>query len=198
MSPKVPFMSLMVLTTKVTSVTLGDISRLRKTPQVITQDPQLMPSRMAAIPTSNTRPERLLQASLRRLGAGPVATNVANLPGSPDAVLAAQRTAFFTHGCFWHNHPGCPSARLPNTSYPWAAKFSRNRQRDQASRDALLDAGWRVGWVWECALVGADAVPQAKLDKALHDLLKGNTKPFVELAGQGRPTTAPCQNRKTA
>lgn len=145
--------------------------------------------RMASIPTRDTAPELALRAALARLHAGPVAANDPGLPGSPDAVLPAHRVALFAHGCFWHHHPGCACARVPATAYPWNAKFQRNRARDAANREALRRAGWRVAWVWECALTGPGALPRAELDAELGCFLAGKSW-FREVAGAGRATVA--------
>jgi DNA mismatch endonuclease (patch repair protein) len=134
------------------------------------------------VATQDTLPERTLRAALARLRAGPVVANDAGLPGSPDAALPHERVALFAHGCFWHHHAGCRHARIPPTAYPWAAKFARTRARDIESREALLRAGWRVGWVWECALTLQDAPPAHELDASLRDFLDGAT-PFAEIAG---------------
>lgn len=74
--------------------------------------------------------------------------------GSPDLVFKGRRVVVFIHGCFWHQHPGCPKAakvdhgRDPN----WAAKFEHNVARDKKNIDAALGAGFRVAVVWECAI----------------------------------------------
>ena len=34
-------------------------------------------------------------------------------PGKPDIVLPKYHTVIFVNGCFWHQHPGCKSAALP-------------------------------------------------------------------------------------
>jgi DNA mismatch endonuclease (patch repair protein) len=57
------------------------------------------------------------------------------------------------HGCFWHRHPGCRYATNPKTRAEfWEVKFAANVARDSAVRAALLQAGWRVATIWECAL----------------------------------------------
>nr|WP_255475826.1 very short patch repair endonuclease [Luteimonas sp. 9C] len=79
------------------------------------------------------------------------------LPGRPDLVLPGRRAAIFVHGCFWHAHRGCSYFRLPKTRPEfWEEKLRRNRERDKAATRDLVDAGWRVAIVWECA-VRADA-----------------------------------------
>ena len=59
----------------------------------------------------------------------------------------------FVHGCFWHRHEGCPYATDPATrSDFWQAKFRANVARDRRTRKSLLEDGWRVAVIWECAL----------------------------------------------
>jgi DNA mismatch endonuclease (patch repair protein) len=144
---------------------------------------------MAKILTRGTALERALRAVLDRLGTGPVILNDCSLPGSPDAVLPGARTALFAHGCFWHHHAGCPCARLPATSYAWAAKFRRNRARDLANRDDLLRQGWRVGWIWECALKGPYAPPRDQVEARLQGFIGGSAS-FLDLCGTGRVCVA--------
>ena len=53
------------------------------------------------------------------------------------------------HGCFWHRCPVCnPSTPKNNVEY-WEAKFARNVERDERTREALEAAGWRVVVIWE-------------------------------------------------
>lgn len=59
----------------------------------------------------------------------------------------------FVHGCFWHRHEGCRYTTTPSTRPEfWQAKFEANVIRDAAIRGQLIEAGWRVATVWECAL----------------------------------------------
>jgi len=75
------------------------------------------------------------------------------LAGKPDLVLPRWHTAVLVHGCFWHRHEGCSYFRLPKTRTGfWDAKLQRNRSRDAANIAALVESGWRVAVVWECAL----------------------------------------------
>lgn len=53
------------------------------------------------------------------------------LPGKPDIVLPKYRTIIFVHGCFWHAHPGCKRAKLPETNVEfWKKKIMANVERD--------------------------------------------------------------------
>ncbi|MFL6725885.1 MAG: very short patch repair endonuclease [Sphingomicrobium sp.] len=73
-----------------------------------------------------------------------------DLPGRPDIVLPALRTAVFVHGCFWHGHD-CPRGRRPTSNAAfWIAKLDRNLERDRDSVAALDRSGWTVRTVWEC------------------------------------------------
>jgi DNA mismatch endonuclease (patch repair protein) len=75
----------------------------------------------------------------------------AHVFGKPDFVFRGARVAVFVDGCFWH---GCPRhATQPRTRAAfWAAKFSRNKERDREVTRTLRRAGWTVLRVWECAL----------------------------------------------
>jgi DNA mismatch endonuclease (patch repair protein) len=63
----------------------------------------------------------------------------------------------FVHGCFWHQHPGCPEGRIPLSRRDyWEPKLSRNRQRDVAAQTALQERGWQYSIIWECELKNVD------------------------------------------
>jgi DNA mismatch endonuclease (patch repair protein) len=68
-------------------------------------------------------------------------------------VFPKHHAIVFVHGCFWHRHEGCRYTTTPSTRPEfWEAKFDANVARDRSVLDQLLDAGWRVATVWECAL----------------------------------------------
>lgn len=76
-----------------------------------------------------------------------------HLPGKPDLVLPKWMAVVFVHGCFWHRHAGCTYFRLPKTrSEFWDAKLRRNQERDEIAISTLINSGWRVAVVWECAV----------------------------------------------
>lgn len=80
-------------------------------------------------------------------------THVASLPGRPDLVFSRRRVVIFVHGCFWHQHPGCPRARVPSTRTEfWRTKLVANRERDARVVEGLTAAGWRVLVVWQCEI----------------------------------------------
>lgn len=75
------------------------------------------------------------------------------LPGTPDLVFPRFGAVCFVHGCFWHRHEGCRYTTTPATRKElWRDKFVANINRDRRNRYSLLQAGWRVAVVWECAL----------------------------------------------
>ncbi len=117
---------------------------------------------MSAIRGRDTGPERTLRSALHGLGLR-FRLHRAGLPGRPDLVLPRHRVIVFVHGCFWHRHVGCRYATIPGTrSEFWAAKFAANVARDRRNETALLEAGWRVAVVWECALRKANADATAR------------------------------------
>ena len=55
----------------------------------------------------------------------------------------------------------------------WREKFSANWERDQRNIAELLERGWRVMTVWECALVGKHALPLDAITQLVRDWLTG-------------------------
>ena len=107
---------------------------------------------MALVRSKDTRPEMVVRRELHRLGYR-YRLHRSDLLGKPDLAFAARRKALFVNGCFWHMHPGCPRARIPqnNRGY-WTAKLERNRIRDSARLQHLRSRGWDAMTVWECEL----------------------------------------------
>lgn len=106
---------------------------------------------MARIRATDTRPEMIVRKGLHAAGFRFI-LHVKKLPGCPDIVLAKHRSVILVHGCFWHGHAGCGNFRLTKTRPDfWRAKIEGNRQRDFRSQNALVEQGWRVLVVWECA-----------------------------------------------
>lgn len=110
---------------------------------------------MSGIRGKDTKPEWLVRRALHARGFR-YRLHERRLAGRPDLVLPRHRAAVFVNGCFWHGHEGCSYFRLPGTRTDfWEDKISRNRSNDVRNRATLLDTGWRVAAVWECALRGA-------------------------------------------
>lgn len=107
---------------------------------------------MAAVKSSDTKPEMLVRRYLHNMGLRYSLHNK-KLPGSPDIVMRRFKTVIFVHGCFWHGHESCKYYRLPksNTEF-WQDKVNKNRARDERDIEALHKLGWNVIVVWECEL----------------------------------------------
>ncbi len=124
---------------------------------------------MAAIGSKNSVPEVALRQALHARGLR-YRLHVRALPGTPDIVFPRFRAVCFVHGCFWHRHSGCRYATTPATRLQfWEAKFLANVERDKRNQEDILESGWRVAIVWECALRGQVRAETAQhLDHWLH------------------------------
>ena len=105
---------------------------------------------MARVRGKDTTLEKAVRSLLHRLGFR-FRLHRTDLPGTPDIVMPGRRTVLFVHGCFWHQHTNCPSAKRPasNRVY-WNRKLDRNMLRDSANKRALKKLDWKVIIVWEC------------------------------------------------
>ena len=108
---------------------------------------------MSRIKGRDTQPEKTLRSLLHRNGLR-FRIHDKRLPGHPDIVLPKYRSVIFVHGCFWHRHPGCRYASVPETR----SAFSRNVERDRRNVFLLEEAGWNTIIVWECELKKNPAV----------------------------------------
>ena len=98
----------------------------------------------------DTRAELVVRTLLHRMGRRFRLGN-RDLPGSPDAANRTAKWAVFVHGCYWHQHPGCPRATLPKRNRKfWEEKFRANRLRDERVEARLREAGFTVVVIWEC------------------------------------------------
>lgn len=111
---------------------------------------------MAAIRGKDTKPELMVRRGLHARGFR-YRLHSSKLPGKPDIVLTSRRAAIFVHGCFWHRHMGCHWCTFPKTRKEfWTSKFALNVARDTRQQEELLQLGWRVAIVWECATKASD------------------------------------------
>jgi DNA mismatch endonuclease (patch repair protein) len=109
-------------------------------------------ARMSRIRQKGTLPELTVRRAAATLGLRYTVNNK-DLPGSPDLANRSRRWAIFVHGCYWHRHEGCNKATTPGSNAQfWLNKFSRNVARDDAARDSLRRAGYRVLTFWQCEL----------------------------------------------
>jgi len=136
--------------------------------------PEVRSRNMRSIRSANTKPEIFVRKALHaaglryRLGGG-------GLPGRPDIVLPRYRTAIFVHGCFWHGHD-CKYFKLPHTRRDfWQNKIGANQQRDQTVSGLLLELGWSVIVIWECATRPGGMTPGAIAEK-VRSLLGDNLR----------------------
>jgi len=113
---------------------------------------------MSGIRGKDTKPELALRRALHARGFR-FRLHSRHVQGRPDLVLPKYRAIIFVHGCFWHRHEGCRYATTPSTRQEfWQRKFVANVARDEAVRRKLLEDGWRVATVWECALRKPDQI----------------------------------------
>lgn len=114
---------------------------------------------MSGIKGKDTKPELTLRRALHARGFR-YRLHSSNVLGRPDLVLPKHRAVVFVHGCFWHRHEGCRYTTSPSTRPEfWQAKFDANISRDIVVRASLIEDGWRVAIIWECALRKAEHVP---------------------------------------
>lgn len=109
---------------------------------------------MSRVGSKDTKPELLIRKGLHSLGFR-YRLHAHDLPGKPDLVLPRYKSVIQVNGCFWHGHK-CQLCRFPNSNKEyWQGKIARNIERDISNRQSLLDLGWRVLTIWECALNGS-------------------------------------------
>jgi len=96
--------------------------------------------------------EKTAQTLVTELG-HEIRTNDRTLPGSPDIFIPEKCLVVQVFGCFFHRHLDCPYCRTPARHIEhWAQKFKRTQDRDQHSKKALLQRGFRLLILWTCAL----------------------------------------------
>ncbi len=116
-------------------------------------DPATRSRMMSGIRGKDTRPEMLVRKALHARGFR-FRLHVKDLPGKPDIVLPKFRAVIFVHGCFWHGHD-CRYFKVPQTRTGfWLDKIGQNQERDRRQVEKLVQQGWRVLVVWECATRG--------------------------------------------
>jgi DNA mismatch endonuclease, patch repair protein len=165
---------------------IGTVSRnLNRTlPLVDIVTPAKRSEMMAGIRNKNTKPEILVRKILHAAGFR-FRLHAKLLPGKPDIILPKHKTAIFVQGCFWHGHDDCPIFRLPKSRTEfWAEKIGTNRLRDTAVKSLLIQQGWKVVYVWECAVKGSKKLAVAALSERLTAAISDSLIPFVEIRGK--------------
>ncbi|WP_280332733.1 very short patch repair endonuclease [Nocardia wallacei] len=124
------------------------------------ESPEQRSRTMRAVRSRDTAPEMAVRRFLHAAGLR-YRLHDRQLPGKPDLVFPGRRVALFVHGCFWHQHPGCPAADRPasNTEY-WTRKLDGNMTRDDRRRTELQLKGWKVIVIWECQTRNRTALKQ--------------------------------------
>ncbi|WP_424930698.1 very short patch repair endonuclease [Amaricoccus tamworthensis] len=136
---------------------------------------------MSGIRGKNTKPELAIRSALHREGFR-FRLHRKDLPGCPDLVFPRHHAVLFVHGCFWHGH-GCHLFRWPSTRQDfWRGKIKGNMARDEKQRAALLDAGWRIATLWECAMKGRTRLPFPEVVEACVMWLNSD-KSLLEIEG---------------
>ena len=113
---------------------------------------------MSGIRSTDTKPELILRRGLHRRGFR-YRLHDRSLPGCPDIVFPRHKAVILVNGCFWHGHE-CHLFRWPQSRETyWRDKITGNMERDRCNRRKLLEQGWRICRVWECALRGKQCLP---------------------------------------
>lgn len=125
---------------------------------------------MSRVHGSNTKPEERVRLYLFSKGFR-YRKNDSRYPGKPDIVLPKYNTVIFVNGCFWHQHPGCKKAVVPENNHQyWEKKLLRNRTKDKKVERELTQLGWKVITIWECEL------KKSCFDKTMKDVIRKITK----------------------
>ena len=125
---------------------------------------------MSRVGQKNTGPEIILRSILHRTGFR-YRLHDRTLPGSPDLVFRRFGAVIFVHGCYWHSH-GCHRSTVPKSHRVfWKDKFAANRRRDGRNVRLLEECGWRVMVVWECELLGKNALRAEELAERIREWL---------------------------
>jgi len=146
--------------------------------------PEARRRNLAAVAGKHTAPELRVRRLLFLMGYR-FRLHRRDLPGTPDIVLSGRRKIIEVRGCFWHRHPdpACRNAVLPKVRAEWwAAKLTRNVERDARNLAALRDAGWSVLVLWECE-VKDEAAIVSRLRAFLDDA--GRHHPHLNVTSRG-------------
>jgi DNA mismatch endonuclease, patch repair protein len=138
---------------------------------------------MRAVRSADTQPEMRVRLIAHRLGYR-FRLHRRDLPGKPDLAFPGRRKVIFVHGCFWHQHQGCPRGSVPSSNIDfWSLKLAGNRARDEEQLAAVRKRGWRALVIWEC---------QTKNETRLATRLRR----FLGVHAQATPRKERCQRKK--
>ena len=68
----------------------------------------------------------------------------------------------------------------------WRAKINKNVERDMFAISLLMDQGWRVLTIWECAIKGPGRYPLNYVLQRCEEFFLENTREFEEISGAQR------------
>jgi DNA mismatch endonuclease (patch repair protein) len=89
------------------------------------------------------------------------------LPGTPDFILPRYHAVIFAHGCYWHGHGCARGSHAPSNG------VALKKRRDVNVQEELARLGYRVGTIWECALIGPTSPSADDLALQLIDFVEG-------------------------
>lgn len=114
---------------------------------------------MAAIRSTDTKPEVMLRRALWAVGARGWRNQWRGPGGRIDIAFTRYKLAVFVDGSFWHGHP---SKWQPGRwkGY-WDEKIKRNMARDARQNAALSEEGWTILRFWDFE-IEQDAVGVAR------------------------------------
>ncbi len=113
---------------------------------------------MAKVRSKDTKPEIRVRSLLFKMGYR-FRVCCKKLPGKPDIVLKKYKSVIFVHGCFWHGHNNCKSARIPKSNVEfWENKINRNKERFDEVKFLLESQNWNVLIIWECETKNTEAL----------------------------------------
>ncbi len=96
----------------------------------------------------------------------------AAVTGKPDFFFASHRVAVFIDGCFWHGCPKCGHVPKNNREF-WAAKLTRNKERDAGTTMALRREKIAVLRFWEHQVKEDCGACVSKLSRTLEKRTRG-------------------------
>lgn len=104
---------------------------------------------MSMIRAKDTKAEKSLRKELWKRGLR-YRKNCSLIYGKPDIVFLRKQVAVFIDGEFWHGyHFEEIKARIKSNKEFWITKIERNRERDFAITQFLIEQGWVVLRFWD-------------------------------------------------
>ncbi len=140
--------------------------------------PEKRSEMMSGIRGKNTRPEMVIRKALFKSGFR-YRLHSKNLPGRPDLVLKKYNAVILINGCYWHGHENCHLFRYPKSKQDfWKNKIGGNIDRDKRNEIKLLDSGWTVIKIWECAIKGKKRLPVDEIIRKIIDALHSEDRKY--------------------